>query len=380
MSILRMPRSRILLAIFAITMSFSLSMSSGSWATTLGVVADNGTGSVVVFDADANVVLGHIALPLGGVLGDCAVSADATRAFVTDFQSRIWVIDLTTSPPSLATGINPIPISNYGEDVAITPDQKFLLVSDGGAFQPISVVDIVGRVEIHAVQLPGATNSVDVSSDGSVLATTLDGYVNRLTIDGSGNLTPTGERLLVGLAMNAYPAPDGLSGVVILLDPPEVRSFTLPGLAPVATRSLSGGWGLCGVVTADRVFARSTSSYVDAFSFDAAGNLGASPLYSIPINDTPAFYGMDQMAVHPNGTRLYVPQQSAVNVYDAASGAFLAAITDSALLAPLYPASAVADQLPTAPPRRRSCRCCGPRTTGSRPSRSSASPIPTAIP
>ena len=92
----------------------------------------------------------------------------------------------------LATGINPIPISNYGEDVAITPDQKFLLVSDGGAFQPISVVDIVGRVEIHAVQLPGATNSVDVSSDGSVLATTLDGYVNRLTIDGSGNLTPTG--------------------------------------------------------------------------------------------------------------------------------------------------------------------------------------------
>ena len=37
--------------------------------------------------------------------------------------------------------------------------------------------------------------------------------------------------------MNAYPAPDGLSGVVILLDPPEVRSFTLPGLAPVATRS-----------------------------------------------------------------------------------------------------------------------------------------------
>jgi hypothetical protein len=68
--------------------------------------------------------------------------SDLKLGFVTNLNNQIFVIDLTTSPPSLAGGTNPIPISNVGEDLSISPDGKFLVVAGGsnGPFEPISVI------------------------------------------------------------------------------------------------------------------------------------------------------------------------------------------------------------------------------------------------
>src|SRR5207249_4686185 len=76
---------------------------------TRGMVADNSTHSVTVFNADTDTVLGTVFLPgFGSGTGDCSITADLTRGFVTDFTNQVWVIDLTTSPPSLPSGTNPI--------------------------------------------------------------------------------------------------------------------------------------------------------------------------------------------------------------------------------------------------------------------------------
>ncbi len=311
-------------------------------AQTIGMVADR-DGSVIVFDADADIVMGSVALPTGGrTVGDCAMTADETLGFVTDYQFRIWVIDLTTSPPSLASGTNPISISNNGEDLAITHDQKYLLACDGGNIQPISIVDISSRMEINTFSLATDCNSIDVCDGGSVLVTSVDGgTVRRLIIDGSGNLTDTGEELFTGASgssvgpNNVFCAPNGKSGIVVLRSG-RIQSFTIPGLDLVHDRALSKvGKGLSGLVhlAGDRVFVRGNGSAVDAFGYDCnSAALSAVPLWSIPISSAVTFYGMDQMALNPGGTKLYVSQHGALNVYDASTGTLQHAIIDPSLL------------------------------------------------
>src|SRR5262249_504513 len=82
------------------------------------LVANNATSSVTAIDAATNTVRGSVSVPNGGTIGDVAVTADGTLGFVTNFNSQIWVIDLSTTVPHLASGINPIPIANFGEDIS----------------------------------------------------------------------------------------------------------------------------------------------------------------------------------------------------------------------------------------------------------------------
>jgi len=316
-------------------------------AQSIGMVADEDTQSVTVFNADTDTVLGTVALPdSGDAIGDCSITADRTLGFVTDFAGNVFVIDLTTVPPSLAAGTNPIPISNNGEDTSISPDQKFLVVCDGGAVgDPISVIDIATRSEISTFSLPFDCNSVDVCSDGSVLVTSSQsGNVRRLTIDGAGNLTDTGEVLFSGGSVGNGPnnvicAPDGLSGIVIRRNPQEIRSFTIPGLALVDIRALTGGAsvGISGVFSpaGDRFYGRSNGGAVDVFGYTSVtAQLAAAPSFSIPIASAPTFFGMDQMAMHPSGTKLYVSQPGALNVYDASNGTLLTSITGPSIVQP----------------------------------------------
>ena len=68
---------------------------------------------------------------------------------------------------------------------------------------------------------------------------------------------------------------------------------------------------------------------MDVFEYDSVtGMLGASSLFSIPIANTPTFFGIDQMGITPDGFKLYVSQPGALDVYDASTGDLLTTITD----------------------------------------------------
>ncbi|MCH8807313.1 MAG: thrombospondin type 3 repeat-containing protein [Planctomycetes bacterium] len=138
--------------------------------------------------------------------------------------------------------------------------------------------------------------------------------------------------------MNSYGGLGATSGVVVDFFARQIHSFAIPGLTLVDTRNLSGR-GVSGVVNpaGDRFYAKSGSLVpaVDVFSYNSAtGALGAAPLFTIPISSSPSFYGMDQMAITPDGTKLYVPQPGALNVYDAATGSLLTTITDPNIVSP----------------------------------------------
>jgi hypothetical protein len=212
-------------------------------------------------------------------------------------------------------------------------------------------IDIDTRSEIDTLLLPGSCdcNSVDVCSDGSVLAASLDcNRVYRLTIDAAGNLSYTGESLDVGglgkdVPNNVVCGPGGKSGFTALAwNSPEVLSFGIPGLGPVDDRTLSGACGESGLVNPSGTVAyvRSVESgeysgFVDAWSYDpATGSLGLSPLLSFPISDDlpgDVYLGIKVMAIHPNGAKLYVTEPGKLNVYDSGTGALLKSITDASI-------------------------------------------------
>jgi hypothetical protein len=311
----------------------------------LGVilVANNATNSVTAIDAATNTVRGSVSIsPNGGVIGDVAVTADGTLGFVTNFASQVWVIDLSSPVPHLASGANPIAISNPGEDLALSLDQKYLLVTDGGGSPVVSVINIATRAQVSTFPISDS-NSVDVMSDGSVLVSTNGtSTVRRLTLDASGQLHDTGQVLnLPGAGpLNVYGAPGAQAGVVVDAGAGDVRSFTTTGgLQQVNVRRLSGGSGDSAVIspTGSRVYVRSTGSVgdVDAFGFNSTtGALGATPLFTIPVSTVTTYYGIDQLAISPDGGLLYVPQTNKLTIYDANSGALLSTITDPHISSP----------------------------------------------
>jgi DNA-binding beta-propeller fold protein YncE len=304
----------------------------GLSAKTLGMVADDATDSVIVFDADTHAILGTVPIPaprsrICCVIGEVIITPDQTRGFVTSAgagDQHVFVIDLTTSPPSLTGGTNPIPVSNRAMDLSISPDGKFLVVSDNGNFGPISVIDIAAQAEISTFPSDPDTSSVEVCSDGSVLATSsFSANVRRLILSATGTLTDTGEVLSVSDPMNVYCAPGAQSGVVIQFE--TITSFTIPGLSEVDTRMLSrSNTGISGAInpSGNRVFARSNDpGSVDVFEFNSAtGALGASPLLTFSVAEA-GFLGIDQIALHPNGTKLFVSEPNVLNVYDPNMGA-----------------------------------------------------------
>lgn len=319
-------------------------------AGTLGMVADNTTKSVTVFDADTDTVIGSVFLPQSptpsSATGDCVITLDQKFGFVTDFQFRVWVIDLEASPPVLASGVNPISVPNRAEDLALTPDGKYLVACDGSNLQPLVLIDIATRMIVASFNTGADCDCVDVCPDGSVLVgSTRQQRIYHLTIDESGPtpvFVPSPNVLSVG-GSNVYCAPNGQVGVVVR-GPDEIVSFTIPDMTIVDRRPLTGVWGNSGVfgLESTQFFVRSQNfgnltGFVDVYDIDpTTAALGATPALAFPIAGSPpdvlpnrvsAVFGMDLMALSPAGDKLYVTERDVVTIYDPTTGNILNGIT-----------------------------------------------------
>ncbi|MEZ6105036.1 MAG: hypothetical protein R3B96_02735 [Pirellulaceae bacterium] len=257
-----------------------------------------------------------------GIIGDCAITADQTLGFVTDFRMNVWVIDLTTSPPSLEP--TPIVISNNGEDLSLSPDQRYLLATDGSAFQPVSVIDIAARAEVQAFSTGGDNNSITVCCDGSVIVTSFNRLqVRRLILADDGTLSNTGEIVNLGNVRpnNTACSLGAESCVVVGRGDQQIRSFLIPGMIPVDTRSISGFWHLGQHQRRRHATLCPDARGIDVFAYDApTGSIGAVPIMNIPTASTPTYYGLDQMDLTDDGTTLYVSEPGRLAIFDTASG------------------------------------------------------------
>ncbi|HJQ97615.1 MAG TPA: thrombospondin type 3 repeat-containing protein, partial [Candidatus Polarisedimenticolaceae bacterium] len=289
-----------------------------------GIFMENTSpGHAQVFDPQSSSIVTSISLG-SGTIGDCVITPDAALAFATDFANRVWVVDMTTNPPSLAPGTNPIPISNPGEDLALSPDGRFVVVCDGSGPDPISVIDVAGRIQRSTFSIPDGCNAVDVCRDGSVLVTSYYGNtLFRLTLDASGHLSDTGERASVNGTTNVYCSPNSETGIVLNADGNSLRSFRVHGLTTVNTRSLQNP--IAGAFTPDgtRFWSRNFGG-VQGWDYDQhTGTLGAAPMASSSVDDGDlhSYFGMEQIAVEPLSSKVYVPREGGISVWDAHTGA-----------------------------------------------------------
>jgi len=336
----------------------ALLATTASAQKTLGIIADDAIlpgdmSAVIVFDADTDTVIGTIFIPRPGtpLLGvrDAEIVASQFVGLVSTSGGNLWVIDLSSPTPTLAPGTNPIVVSSPATDMAISPDDTFVVAVDGTtgippAFDapPVSAANIAGRTQVSTFETVQDNTGVDVCANSSVLIASFNGLaVRTLGLNGAGTLSDTG----LSFATDDPPhniacAPGGVSGVVVggpLGSNGIVQSFAVSTLTAVDTRTLSAETGQTPVFnpTGDRVFVRSAWGAVDAFAFNpATGSLGAAPLVTIPINPFPdpdlgvvSHFGQDLLAIHPNGSKLYVSEPNAVRVFDANSGALLTSIT-----------------------------------------------------
>lgn len=310
-----------------------------SSARAIGMTADPASNSAVVFDANTDSVLGVVPLGEGNPLcyGDCVITSDLSRGYLVTGFGEVWVVDLTTSQPRLDTGLNPFGITNNGLDIAITADDRFLVVCHGNEPSQLIVADLASRTVVDTFG-PSNWVAVDVDQDGTVLVTSETGNrARRLTLDAAGQLTDTGEVFREDNPLNLSFVPGGAIGLLVGYSPGRVRSFTVQGMVPIETLTLPGT-ELTVNALADpgpgRVYVRKNNSLL-AFPFDAAtGDFGTTPLWSVPLGFALACYGAEQLALHPDGTKLYTNVPGGVLVVDPGSGALITTITDPALPGP----------------------------------------------
>ncbi len=299
-------------------------------ASSLGVVLDDIGDRAIVFDTETGSTLASVDLGSGSV-GDCVIAEDLGQAWVTDFASNLWVIDLNLSPPALAAGTNPVPISNLGQDAALSADETRLVVCGGGPL--VSVVDLATRAEIDTFDLGHDCQSVDVCIDGSVLVGFFsfmnnERSVRRLVLDQAGQLTDSGQSLVPDFPTNVHCAPDGKTALVLQLGW-DVSSFTNPGLTGLDLITLDGAPATAQFRPAgETVYIRAEDSIAAYFYDTISGTLGVSPILTIP--NTGSFVplgGIDTLALDPTANRLYGPSGDSVRIYDAPTGAELTPIT-----------------------------------------------------
>lgn len=297
-----------------------------------GLVTSHSSAAFVI-DAGGAALLGNVSVGPADLTGDCVVSPDGRFGFVSRFDSKLWVVDMSTTPPQLASGTNPVFISNRGRDVAESSDGRFVVVCDAGAPAPVSVVDVARRTESSTFDLGKGCGSIDICRDGSVLMTTDDPpRVRRLVIDTNGRLTDTGETLATSDPSNVYCSPDGRSGVVVDRLDGSVTSFRIPGLAAVSTRKLTGAGGISGAMADDgtKFYVRSEKGTLDAFAFDQGTSvLGATPLFTLTVGAAAPIDGIEQLAV--GGSRLYVPEPHGIAIFDGVTGGALPELSIGAL-------------------------------------------------
>ncbi|MDX1459947.1 MAG: hypothetical protein R3348_02725 [Xanthomonadales bacterium] len=291
----------------------------------LGMVADNAARQLSIFNADLDIVTASIAAQPGMALGDCAVSGDERLGITTSSGGAVSFIDLRN-----ADSHGDVPISNLGVDMALSPDDRYVVLAGGGALQqPLSVVDLQQRAEVHSERLFADHTSVEFCDNGTLLVTTTQGRFfdwnpdNALysaAIDEAGDIDLTGARLSSGAQPNnASCAPGSLAGV--LLDREGgLTSFTLPELDPVQTVRFGESMPVAATFSRDgrRLFVRTQNS-IQTFHFNAAtGHM--LPAWSRNVQETRTFYGMDQIAMHPDGKKLYVDGGKSMLILDPASG------------------------------------------------------------
>ena len=281
-----------------------------------GIVADNSSRRVSIFDTNTLQALQHI--PLDADVIDVAITRDCSRAVVSSFVSRtMFQLDLCGRD---ATVIASATADTLLEDVTLTPDDRYALSVDGAA-ENQDIVSYSLRENTFVSTLPANAQAVAVSPKGNGLVLTAveaTNSVHRYTINRKGELYDTGQEFPAGPGpINVTFSRGGNFAFISGYSPSgvSVLSTILPGnISLISTDETVTAQSMAVSRDGRHVFVLGPS-LVSIFAFDSvAGHLALERSFQHGLNIT-SYYGVDQIALDPSGTRLFISAIGQVAVF-----------------------------------------------------------------
>ena len=206
---------------------------------------------------------------VGGGRFDVVITPDGKTAMVSNFgDSTVYFID--TNDPTAPYVSGSITLSFFAEDIALTPDGTYALVTDGGFAPKIAVIDVEDQSIVEEYEVPVDEedddapeyyhNAVAVAKDGQTVLTAdyFQGNVNCLTLSSDGHLTyvstidvsngdtirpvnlaisPDGETVIVATVGDA----DDMAFPVLTITGPgqvELTDMVTPGISITGSQSI----------------------------------------------------------------------------------------------------------------------------------------------
>lgn len=258
----------------------------------------------------------------GGVLLDVVITSDGKTAIVSSFGgSRVFFIDISagfSAPPTLL-GFAQTHI--FAEDMVITPDDKYVLVTDGLNSPNVAVVEIATRKFIRNNNLGWRdAQAIAITPDGETVLVSdfFGGAIHAYTLNSDGRLIHKKSILVLPFwPANIAISPDGrtvivvnafASRCVVLYFDTEGNLFS-KGLTPLPSRN-----GQSCIFSKDGTKAyylsnsQARGTLVHILNVTGVGEVSASEtsIKIWPRRGTGGFFGVDTMALDPSENYLYV--------------------------------------------------------------------------
>lgn len=281
-----------------------------------GIIAENSNRRISIFDTDTLGLIQQI--PLAADVIDVAITSDNRKAVVSSFNSKtMFQIDLRKIPAQVvASAVSP----TFLEDVQLTPDDRFALSVDGSASNQ-DIVSYSLKKNDFVSTLPTSAQAVAVSPTGNGLVLTAEysaNKVRRFIIQRNGTLTDTGQEIAAGNnPININFSPDGSFAFVAgTSNTVTVLSTIIPDrISLISTVTASFNPQSMAVASdGSHVFVLGLTN-VDIFAFDpVAGSLTLERSFAHGLGIT-SYYGVDQIALDPSETRLFISASGQVAVF-----------------------------------------------------------------
>lgn len=256
----------------------------------------------------------------GGLL-DVVLTSDAKTAIVSNFgDARIYFIDISG-------GFNAVPVMKgkgysliFAEDLALTPDDKYVMVTDGFFNNWIMVFDVATRERVIVKYLGyWEAQSIDVTADGKhvLVSDFWAGRIHSYDFDSENpTLTYRQSRILQGAPLNMAISPDGRTVLVMC-------AFS-GGIIPVFYIDSNGD--LCdkgGLAVPTKDFQSAVFSSDGTKAYAISNNENGTYIYELNVlapgqvtlgnvkklpgpRGIGGFFGVDTLALDPSNNYLFV--------------------------------------------------------------------------
>jgi DNA-binding beta-propeller fold protein YncE len=161
------------------------------------VIVVNVTGTINIIDTATDIVYGpYLSGTLGSPFGmtlDVAVTPDGNTALISNFgDSAVFLVDITD--PFSPSVVMSMTMPMFAEDIAISPDGKFAVVTDGGFNQNLATIDLISRTVVYTANLGTIyMNAVAIAPNQTVVfADYFEGEVHTALLDPTGVVSYTG--------------------------------------------------------------------------------------------------------------------------------------------------------------------------------------------